>query len=103
MSIKRRFKYLWQRITRGFSDKELWNLDITIAKFIHPRLERLIEYQHGYPEGWGEQSWKGALKKMARAFEIIGTDDFWELDQKLDNEIKEGLDLFRKYYFDLWD
>ena len=31
-----------QRLERGFDDTELWGLDLTIAKFILPRL---IEYQ----------------------------------------------------------
>jgi len=36
---KRLKKFKKQRMLRGFDDSELWNLDITIAKFILPRLK----------------------------------------------------------------
>lgn len=103
MRLKIWLKYKWQRITRGFSDKELWNLDITIAKFIYPRLERLIDYQHGYPAEFTEEEWNEVLKRMIRAFKIISSDDFWDMDVEKKCVIESGLDFFRKHYFSLWD
>ena len=38
-----------QYFYRGFSDRQLWSLDCTIAKFVAPRLKRLKEIQHGHP------------------------------------------------------
>jgi len=39
---------------------------------------------------------------MALAFEIIERDDFTELNLR-NEEVQYGLDLFRAYYFNLWD
>jgi len=33
----REIKWIWQRMSRGFSDKDLWSLDYTIGDFILPR------------------------------------------------------------------
>ena len=41
--LKRRLQLWKQKLTRGFSDDELWSLDITVAKFMLPRLKRLIK------------------------------------------------------------
>lgn len=32
----RRMKHAWQLTTRGWSDRDCWNLDLTFAKFIAP-------------------------------------------------------------------
>jgi hypothetical protein len=40
--LKRRLKFWKQKIVRGFSDDELWSLDIRVAEFMLPRLKRLI-------------------------------------------------------------
>lgn len=42
-------KRAWQRCTRGWSDRDLWSLDYTIAKFALPRLIELKKVQHGIP------------------------------------------------------
>ena len=103
MRLKRWLKFKWQRITRGFSDEKLWNLDVTIAEFILPRLERLIEYQHGYPSEFTEAEWKEVLGRMIKAFKIISSDDFWDMDVEKKCAVENGLDFFREYYFALWD
>ena len=36
-------KNKYQKITRGFTDEEIWNLDNTIAKWLLPRLKYLKE------------------------------------------------------------
>ena len=40
----RPIKRLWQKITRGFSDDDLWQLDYVFAKFILKRLEAFAHY-----------------------------------------------------------
>jgi hypothetical protein len=47
--MRRFFKHLYQRLTRGWDDRELWSLDHTFAEWIVPRLERLKEIKHGVP------------------------------------------------------
>jgi hypothetical protein len=97
---KREFRYYWQRLTRGWDDSELWNLDATISEFVIPRLKRFKEYQHGYPSYMTEEEWDGILDQMILAFEN-NLEDFPTREQ--DKQAEEGLALFAKYYVHLWD
>lgn len=98
---RREFKYMSQRWSRGFDDSELWNLDLTIAEFVLPRLKAFSEYNSSHPASLTEEQWKEALNKMARAFELC-------VDDKNDHyfgedEFIEGMKLFVEYYSHLWD
>lgn len=68
--------------------KETWSLDVTLAKYIIPRLKKFKELENGYlgrdemdtPEKWDE-----ALDKMIQAFEyVIDLDEYWIDDPKYD-------------------
>lgn len=87
-----------QRLERGFDDSETWALDCTIAKFIEPRLRRFKEIKAGYPAIMSEEKWDDILDKMIYAFECINKDTVSDNEDSVD----EGLDLFRKYFFNLW-
>lgn len=98
-----------QRMTRGFDDTELWNLDYTIIKFILPRLKEFKNLSKGsYPSEVGtEEKWQEILEKI-----IIGLEYYLEKDKVIDitdNEangrmfvMEEAFDLFRKHFSDLW-
>jgi len=45
----------WQRCTRGWSDRDCWSLDYTIAKFALPRLIELKKMMHGTPTSMFEK------------------------------------------------
>ncbi len=82
-------KRTYQLCTRGWSDKDCWSLDYTIAKFALPRLVRLKEMMHGVPscmfeplpEGRydhdaeqmriAEEKWNAALDEMIFAMDYI--------------------------------
>jgi hypothetical protein len=97
---KREFRYYGQRLTRGWDDSELWNLDNTISEFVLPRLRRFKEYQSGHPSYMTEEEWSGILNQMILAFEN-NLVDFPTEEQ--DQQVEEGLALFAKYYSHLWD
>jgi hypothetical protein len=74
-------------------------------------IKQLRETSHGHPAEMTEQQWNDILNKMQKGFIAsqrmqnfeYGEDDYkkeYESDKKLFNE---ALDLFCKYYFDLWD
>ena len=48
-------KRAYQRCTRGWSDRDLWSLDYTIAKFALPRLIELKKQMHGVPNTMFEE------------------------------------------------
>jgi hypothetical protein len=104
---------------------DCWNLDYTLALIIAPALKKLKELQHGFPcefseidiredgvnyggNGGGVEAWNVILDKMINAFEEIINDEDADNSSYLYNEekramVQEGLDLFAKYYFALWD
>jgi len=52
------FKHFLQRIIRGWSDADLWNLDHRMAKFIYPRLKAYAEH---YKNGTFHGSYPGQI------------------------------------------
>jgi hypothetical protein len=88
-----------QREKYGFDERELWDLHTVIAAFVYPRLKMFAEYTASVPMGMKPLEWRNILEKMVRAFELIITDQV----EAHHAEVTEGLDLFREYYFDLWD
>lgn len=83
----------------GFDASECWNLDVTIAKFVLPRLKYLRKNTHGYPPTLTMKEWKATIKKMEKSFKIDVKDKTnadWDAYQ-------EGMDLFAKYFRQLWD
>lgn len=108
----RRFKFLRQRLARGFSDRELWNLDHTMAKFILPRLKAFKNYRGTYPPDLTPEEWNEKLDEMIWAFDAILHEE--ETMPVIDGGEKvkimaylkrrdKGLKLFGKYLMDLWD
>jgi hypothetical protein len=101
-----RMKWFWQRRTRGFDDRHLWSMHVTFARFIAPRVRAFIDTYNvrSVPQGLNSKQWRRILEKIYFAFNTIANDDFiWEIDKKQTKKVDEGLDLFRKWYFHLWD
>lgn len=126
---KSTYVYFFQRRFRGWDDSDTWSLDYVIAKFIVPRLKRFKELKTGWPNNIVgesdkdcEEQWNQILDKMIRGFEwILMEDDYVHQSfqdnklpydkkmadvqkrlKKVDREVKEGLDLFKKYFRGLW-
>lgn len=99
----RKERFASQKKENGFDDRELWGLDYTIAAFIYPRLMRFREMKISYPPNHTPDEWSEILLKMAEAFKLIVISDSKRLSDDEYKLIDSGLDLFREYYFDLWD
>lgn len=123
-----RMKLAWQTLTRGFSDHDIYRLDITIVKFILPRLKYFVQHSVGhipvtllekedYPSiEVATKLWEEILGLMIRGLEIYQAQK--ELDQqrvfdlmcayelKSEKELtqarKQGLMLLAIYIGDLW-
>jgi len=105
----------YQKKKYGFCDREIWNLDYTIAKFIYPRLKRFIKMKSfTYPSritGESEEEkikkWNEILNQILKSFHIILYEDKFNLSsfeyEKQKEKINKGLYLFSKYFQDLWD
>jgi len=100
---KRDVRFLIQRITRGWDDSETFSLDYSLAKLIAPRLKRFAEVRGGYPSGMTDKEWQADLDKMVAAFEFAASNEHWMAEPKEYEKHQEGIDLFAKHFFDLWD
>lgn len=118
--ITRQIKWFWQRRTRGFDDRDLWNLDNTIIKFIYPRLEvfRTWQSEHGmsYPSNLDPAAWLDVLNEMVKAFKLLSDtereftpksgekiEELLKRNETENEQVRVGLELFAKYLRDLWD
>lgn len=100
------------RKKRGLSKvtkEELWDLDITIAKFILPRLYKFKEYNINSHPGYFNsiEEWHDIIDKIIWSFEYILKDQFMYRDKetydKNEERYKEGMNLFAEYLRSLWD
>lgn len=110
-TTKRGLLFLWQKLTRGFSDDETWALDYTIAKFTLPRLKLLREMEFGHPSCYTQEQWWGMVDTMIYAMEAVIKDSKGDLYndcrepedyQKIGRKMQEGLSLFGRNFRGLW-
>ena len=113
-------------IAKSIDVEELYDLDVTIARFILPRLMVFKQHCERTPNlNMSHEEWNGILDKMIYAFERIAcqteedTPEYkayikaiWNNEEDLADlkrnakaslkPISEGLSLYHKYYRSLW-
>ena len=70
-SFFRRFKWAWQRATRGFADCDIWNLDNTILNYLSGTLKYLADNHWGWPGDEHfptDEDWTQFLRDMSQKF-----------------------------------
>lgn len=93
----------------GFNPAEVWNLDETIARFILPRLTYYKDIHTGYPQQCSYEQFEEYLDKMIYSFLYIAQGKHYNLSLDINErkqqlqKVQEGLDLFSKYFMNLWD
>jgi len=102
---KRQKQWKKQRLTRGFDNTELWNLDTTICSFIYPRLIEFRKNTCGYPPSFTKlKTWKRVLDKMIYSLKTVVVDDqFTPRSVKDNRDIDIGFALLKKYFWNLWN
>ena len=81
---------------------DTWGMDHTLSLIILPMLIQLRDTNHGHPAQITEEEWIEIQNKMIWSFEEIMKDDF-NFDKEHNEKIQEGLNLFGKWFRDLWD
>lgn len=81
---------------------------MTVAKFVLPRLKRFRRTSVGFPECEdipSHEIWLYTLDKMIYSFEHAAHEnvDLYDLTQGQQRAVREGFDLFGKYFRALWD
>lgn len=99
--IKRRIRFIYQKLTRGFSDDEMWDLGGDTIKYVLPRLKRYREICPCYP-GWHTslEEWRKDLDDMIYAFEIYSKDS--PVLKYNRRRYKRGMRLFGENLRALW-
>jgi hypothetical protein len=107
----RRLKWRWQRAMRGWSDRDVWNLDSYLAAVISGSVAQLREEVHGYPAEMTFDDWKDVLDRISGPLAV-------DWDRIVDGETpQEGLarekweaaaqvaalHLFAEHFHGLWD
>ena len=107
------FVYPFQRMKRGYSDKDLWNLDYYLGNLIASSLEDFKKQTYGVPMDFdNSEDWDKVLDDMIFAFKR-STLDFFDLEEAekdlSDEEVQEnnqrqekGFEYFNLYFSDLW-
>jgi hypothetical protein len=67
-NIPREIKWFFQRGIRGYSDKDVWSIDIWFKSIIIPMLEQLKETKQGHPIDMTEEEWNLTLNNMINYF-----------------------------------
>ena len=105
--IPYRIRSIVFRLRHGFSIEDVWKLDDATARFLSARLLYMAENTSGYPSEFdgedGDELWSAILFKMADGFERMTKPDWdsFSRDEMIYDE--ECLDLFREFFFNLWD
>lgn len=117
VSLAHRRKFYFVRPDEDM--RVVWNLNNYIAKYAALVLKAFIEYSDTNWATPGEfchfgddndgakeyQAWRSCLEEMLFAFEYYADEYRPQLtdDEEMKRRVQHGLDLFAKYYKDLWN
>ena len=110
-------KWSYQRVTRGYCDADIWNLDNYFLEMIPGTLELLSDKTDSYPSDITEccGEWKSLLTKVAHCFiqanirrersdryDLYSVKDRLKCLEESDELMREGLRLLGRIFWDLW-
>ena len=113
-------KWKIQKIFRGYSDIEMWNLDDTISKWIVPKLKEFKKITQGHPASLDTfEEWQDMLDEMIFGFEWPMNETNWYMEnvfyladeiksekikefETLNDRAEKGRMLFAEYFNGLW-
>jgi hypothetical protein len=116
----RKVKYAYQRINRGFSDKDMWNADRYLARMYADILMWYVEKGMGIPSIYAD-TWDTPIEimearrdaeyhKYIDIFTRYSQDGVWATEEDikecggvLDSELEEALQWFKEHFQQLWD
>lgn len=102
-------KMAWQRVFRGYDDNANWDLESYLADIINKVTLHIAEHGSGHPDKLTEKKWKEILYQISFGFGSYiemrsGVYSFRDKEYKrLEKEFKKGMELFCKYFPNLWD
>jgi len=106
----RYIKYKWQKLTRGFSDEDLWSLDHTLCVWLLPRLKEFQKFNRKYvgEQEYKDGDWHDIVDEMIDAVDFTANEDKYFSELSPDEfsirarRREEGLRLLGEYMRALW-
>lgn len=101
----RQEKWKKQREERGFDNTELWSFDVTVIRYLTPRLQAFKEIIVHYPNYFNSlDEWKQTIDTIIKGFSnyIHYTENEILWDGHNDEEFENSLDLFFKHFRHFW-
>lgn len=111
-SILENIRYSWQRIVKGYCDKDLWNIDCWSMRVVPDMLQRFKDTKHGSPGILGEdyvdedgilcndtchEAWDKILEEMIFLFREMN-EETCQKKNVFEKEHKRIYDEFEKKY-----
>lgn len=96
----RELKFFKQKITRGFSDKQLWNLDVTLAKFLLPRFKRYLKITKNVID-FNQQTIK-EFDEILWMLETVSAKKYWSCTIEETTRVQKACELLGKNLLSLW-
>jgi hypothetical protein len=93
----RRIHFWKQKLTRGFSDDELWDLKGLVAKIMLPRLKRFIKTDPAVRSPDEKAAFQEIIWFLEKQL-----DDSWHMSEQDILRYKKAAKLFGRYFGHLW-
>lgn len=120
--IPRKIKWAYQRGTRGFSDRDMWSMDMYLAKQFSRQLTWIVEKGHGVPTSYGTPpnyeddiedmvarrdaeylKYAAVFAEYAENGPALNEDWKNKLGGVLDKDLKEALQWLSEHFTEFWD
>lgn len=85
VALMESIKHFFQRLFRGWDDRETWNLDYEFYKWLYPRLKRFYEVSLTVPKNKTTEEWDLEIAVTIKTLELIlKEDDYFDEKEKLE-------------------
>lgn len=100
-------RHAYQRVTRGYSDRDIWNFDRFLVDIIPPAIRDLKHADPGHPIDLDVRQWNDILDQIASGFEdakrLMNDYDIAAEDRdEMFSNWKRAWSLMGDRFFDLW-
>jgi hypothetical protein len=121
-TIPRKIKWAYQRVTRGYSDRDMWSADYFLASQIAGMLNWIVNEGHGVSTSYGTPpnyeddvedmvarrdaeylKYSAVFAEYAKNGPALNEDWKNKLGGVLDKDLKEALQWFSEHFTEFWD
>lgn len=118
-SFGQKIRSLRQKMKYGYSDSDVWNIDLWFVRTITPMLQEILDHHYTYPTRMSHEEYKDKLKTMIRYLHYMDEHNASEFLMSQSDENKypnledlgkfmeenknKFFELFSELFYDLWD